>query len=257
MKSFKILAIGNSFSVDAMEYLFRVADSAGEKNIVLGNLYIPGCPLDVHYGNMVNHSPVYQYYKNTDGAWHSNMWQTLAHGLYDEDWDVITIQQASGYSGKPETYSHLKEIADYVMENKKEHTKFFWHMTWAYQGDSTHGHFAFYDKDQMKMYSCICDAVKTQVLPLGCFDGVIPCGTTIQNMRTGSLGDTLTRDGFHLSIPVGRFAAAVTYYCAITGTPAEKVKTDLSGLIKRKTLTEIRRSVNSALANNFEVTNLL
>lgn len=256
MKTFKILAIGNSFSVDAMEYLFRVADTAGEKNIVLGNLYIPGCSLDIHWGNMLTHANVYQYYKNTDGRWNSTMWQTLAHTLEDEDWDVITFQQASGYSGKPETYSHLKELVDYVIENKKEHTKLFWHMTWAYQGDSSHYHFKFYDRDQMTMYRCICESVKTQVLPLGCFEGVIPCGTTIQNMRTGSLGDTLTCDGFHMSRPVGRLATAITYYCAITGTPAEKIRCDLSGLVKRKIMSEIRLSVDAAIKNNFEVTPL-
>lgn len=255
-KSFKILAIGNSFSVDAMEYLFRVAESAGEKNIVIGNLYIPGCSLDIHWGNMLTHANVYQYYKNTDGRWNSTMWHTLYRALVDEEWDVITMQQASGYSGKPETYSHLKELAEYVKENKPASAKLFWHMTWAYQGDSNHGHFAFYDKDQMKMYNCICDAVKTQVLPLGLFEGVIPCGTTVQNMRTGSLGDTMTRDGFHMSLPVGRYATAVTYYCAVKGCPAANVKTDLTGLISRKVLGEVRRSVDAAIANNFEVTPL-
>ena len=57
-KSFKILAIGNSFSCDAYEYLYRVADSMGEKNIVLGNLFIPGCTVDIHSAKALYGAPV-------------------------------------------------------------------------------------------------------------------------------------------------------------------------------------------------------
>ena len=37
-KSIKILAIGNSFSVDAVEYLWDMLDAAGVEEIVIGNL---------------------------------------------------------------------------------------------------------------------------------------------------------------------------------------------------------------------------
>ena len=39
----KILAIGNSFSVDAMQYVYQIAQEAGIKNITLGNLCIDEC----------------------------------------------------------------------------------------------------------------------------------------------------------------------------------------------------------------------
>ena len=38
--SIKVLAIGNSFSVDAIEYLYGVLVDLGYEEIVLGNLYI-------------------------------------------------------------------------------------------------------------------------------------------------------------------------------------------------------------------------
>ena len=38
-KSLKILAIGNSFSTDSMQYLNQIAKCAGVETIVLGNLY--------------------------------------------------------------------------------------------------------------------------------------------------------------------------------------------------------------------------
>ena len=39
-KSISILAIGNSFSVDAMEYLYGILNDIGYEDITLGNLYI-------------------------------------------------------------------------------------------------------------------------------------------------------------------------------------------------------------------------
>jgi len=40
----KVLAIGNSFSEDAVEnYLFELAEAVGKK-IIIGNLYIGGAP---------------------------------------------------------------------------------------------------------------------------------------------------------------------------------------------------------------------
>ena len=211
-KSFKILAIGNSFSCDSYEYLYRVADSMGEKNIVLGNLFIPGCTVDIHSANALYGAPVYQYFKNTDGQWKSTMFATIEKAIKEEDWDVITMQQGSGSSGMPDAFSNLGLLVDCVNKIKPEKTKLMWHMTWAYQGDSNHGHFVRYDHD------------------------------------------TLTRDGFHLSIPVGRYAAAVTMYFAITGKDVSKLRCDLSGLVSRKDLAEIKTCVADALKTPFEIT---
>ena len=55
-------------------------------------------------------------------------------------------------------------------------------------------------------------------------DFVIPAGTAIQNARTSLLGDTLTRDGYHLSYDVGRYIAGITWVEALTG----KAVTDLT-----------------------------
>ena len=44
----KILAIGNSFSVDAMQHLWEILNGEGYTDFVLGNLYIGGCSIDGH-----------------------------------------------------------------------------------------------------------------------------------------------------------------------------------------------------------------
>ena len=45
LSSLYILAIGNSFSVDAMQYLYQILQELGYRDIYLGNLYIGGCTL--------------------------------------------------------------------------------------------------------------------------------------------------------------------------------------------------------------------
>ena len=57
--SIKILAIGNSFSVDAMEYLYGMLVDLGYEEIVLGNLYTAGCTRESHATNFQENSASY------------------------------------------------------------------------------------------------------------------------------------------------------------------------------------------------------
>ncbi len=258
VKSLKVLAIGNSFSVDAMEHLYAVAQAEGVSEIVLGNLYIPGCPLKTHAENSASGEEAYKYYKNTTGVWEvSPMQMSLLQGLQDEQWDIITMQQASPYSGLPDTYQpYLEQLVTFVNENKTNpDAKLYWHMTWAYQHDSTQVAFARYANDQHTMYLGIVNAVQKEVQNCGAFEKILPVGTAIQNARTSFMGDTLTRDGFHLS-NMGRVIAAYTWYAVIDGQTLHAVNIDRADSLK---LTEsdkkvIVEAVNAAIANPYEVT---
>ncbi len=214
--TFKVLAIGNSFSEDATRYLYQIAEGCGATEIVIGNLYIGGCTLNTHWNNAKDNRAAYTYFKNTDGQWRSSANQTMLTGLEDEEWDMVTLQQASGVSGAADTYnSDLDNLIAYVKGHMKAGAKLYWHMTWAYQGDSNHGDFGRYDRNQMTMYRAILDAVQTKIVTNNAFDGVIPAGTAIQNARTSFLGDTLTRDGYHLSEGIGRYVAGLTWAKAL------------------------------------------
>lgn len=217
-KSIKILAIGNSFSVDGMEYLWPILRSGGVEQVILGNLAIGGCPVSLHADHIASGAPAYLYGKNTDGTWVWESEQTFARGLLDEEWDVITLQQASHDSGLPETYSRQGEVIDYVNTHKRNpEAVLYWHMTWAYQHDSDHWAFPRYGCDQIAMYNAIADAVKTQVLSCSAYAGVIPSGVAIQNLRATPVGDTVTRDGFHMSESHGRYATALTWAQTLCG----------------------------------------
>ena len=260
LTSVKILAIGNSFSVDAMQHLYTVLKAEGVQEIVLGNLYIGGCPLDKHNNNAKSGEEAYKYYKNTTGEWQTypNM-VSLEYGVADEEWDIITMQQGSAKSGIATTYQpHLDELIAFVNEKKTNpDAKLYWHMTWAYQSDSDHSAFPDYGNNQTTMYLGIVNSLKEAVEPTGAFTGILPVGTAIQNARSGFVGDTLTRDGFHLS-DLGRLIASYTWYAVLDGQPLYAVNLDK---VASQKLTDehkqlIVAAVNAAINDPYAVTYL-
>ena len=222
----KILAIGNSFSEDAMEYIYNIATHSGfaKDKVVLGNLFIGGGTLQQHYENSQN-GTAYTLQKRDGSNSIVTFSRTLQNAVKDEDWDIITLQQASGSSGLADTYEpYLSALIEIIEENATNaDMKLGWHMTWAYQQDTTHNEFYKYDNDQMTMYNAIVGAVKEKVMPTGKFDFVIPSGTAVQNMRTSFTGDTLTRDGYHMGYVLGRYIIGLTWFRTITGMTLDSV----------------------------------
>ncbi len=255
-KSLKVLAIGNSFSVDAMEYLWNICDSAGYDDVVLGNLYIGGCSLDTHWSNMQSGASAYEYYVNEFGYWTKTK-KSILYALEYEEWDIITIQQVSQDSGRPETFNNLQNILDYVNQHKKNpDAKIYWHMTWAYQTGSTHSGFSNYSKDQIKMYNAITSAAQNILKNYDDIEGIIPSGTAIQNLRTSYIGDKLTRDGYHLNYSIGRYTAALTWFATLTGNSLDAVTWYPTGTnaVNPADLGAIREAVANATATPFAIT---
>ncbi|MBR6579568.1 MAG: DUF4886 domain-containing protein [Clostridia bacterium] len=220
-KSIKILAIGNSFSTDSMQYLYGILKDSGVEEIVLGNLYYGGCSLDQHYQFSRTDSASYTYYKNTTGEWLKTEKYKMSQALVDEKWDYVSLQQTSKTCGLTNSYSKLDELITTVKDSNPQ-AKLIWNMTWAYQQDSTHASFPNYKNDQMTMYNMIINVVNEVITPLN-FDIMIPCMTSIQNARTSFLGDTLTRDGYHMDYYIGRYIVGLTWFAAITGCPVDGI----------------------------------
>lgn len=249
----KILAVGNSFSVDCMQYLAQIARACGHA-VVLGNLYIGGCSLQRHYGNAQTGAKDYLYYKTTDGVWTETPAFTLEAGLGDEDWDIVVMQQASHDSGIPETYVCLPALIGFIRTHLPE-ARLFWNMTWAYQQGSTHAEFPRYVSDQTRMYTAIVDCIGRCVDPLGVYETIIPTGTAVQNARGGFLGDTLTRDGYHLDLTTGRLLAGMTWYAAITGQSTGAISFNPAPeIITPRILALLQESAANALAHPRTVT---
>ncbi len=255
--SIRILSVGNSFSEDALQYLWSILCDAGFREVTVAYLYIGGSSLDVHWDHAQTGAEAYLFCTNRDGRWQKENGVSLESAIKAEDWDFITLQQASPASGIGSSYGNLQNMVDYINERKtNEAAKICWHMTWAYQADSTHSGFAAYGNDQLRMYQDIVQTVRSVVEEGEGISGIIPCGTSLQNLRTTSAGDTLTRDGYHLSYGIGRYTAALTWYACITRMPVEKIgyiPEEYADTI-RPCLGEIRKAVAAAIEKPYQVT---
>ena len=223
----RILTVGNSFSDDATSYLYEIAKSAGvDENLYLGNLYVGGCSLDAHIKFFKENEGAYEYRTNVGDGWKTKYGATIFDGLLDGEWDLISFQQASGFSGKATTYEDLEELMELVRSKVGEKPIFAWHMTWAYAQNSQHPHFVEYENSQEKMYGAIVSAVKKKIFKNPKISKIAPCGTAIQNARNtclGGFGEDLTRDGFHLDLNIGRYIAGLTLAKAFIGVDLSKV----------------------------------
>ncbi len=219
MQQIKVLAIGNSFSQDGVQYLREIALSEGV-DMLVGNLYIGGCSLERHWNNVVNHAHDYYYYRfaeesfNTDGA-------AILEILESEQWDYVTLQQVSHLSGQFETYQpYLFQLSAFVKEHAPQAEQLI-HQTWAYEIDSSHDGFERYNNNQNTMFQGLKDAY-CRAAELLCAR-IIPCGQAVQLARSNTLfdyangGKSLNRDGFHASIPQGRYLLGAVWFETLTG----------------------------------------
>lgn len=242
----KILSIGNSFSEDAQAYLHMLAEQRGI-DLVTVNLAIGGCSLQTHWENVEQNNANYLYGVN-GGAWAERL-VTIKEILESERFDAITLQQVSGFSGQYETYQpYLNNLAAYVRE-KQPGADLYFQRTWAYEIDSPHGHFPFYDCNQRKMYDALCAASVEACAAIGAT--VIPAGTVIQTLREtvpafdyANGGESLCRDSFHMSVTYGRYAVALCWLATLTG---KKVEPMLFGELDETLIAEIARVVNEVV----------
>ena len=213
----KILSIGNSFSQDAHKWLHTLANQNGI-NIETTNLYIGGCSLETHWKNIVEDKSDYDLEIN---GGESVGKISINSALKKERYDIITLQQRSGYSGNISTYYPYLTNIDIVVREMQPDAKIMFHQTWAYEIDSVHKAFENYNSNQSEMYRKIIEV--TQKISDEINAELIPTGTVIQRLRNtvkefdyNNGGLSLCRDGFHLSLDYGRYAAAATWIRAIT-----------------------------------------
>ena len=219
-KVIKILAIGNSFSDDAVvHYLYGLA-KAGGIPVIIGNMYIGGATLETHVQQIQQGKSSYEYHKIVNGVKTVKENTSLATALADESWDYVSFQHGSPYAGKYDTYvTPLPILYNYVRNQlNRSDVKYILHQTWAYAQNSTHSGFANYNNNQMTMYNAIVNAYN-QVKNNGLIDAymIVPSGTAIQNGRTSVIGDNFCRDGYHLDLNIGRYTASCAWYEALFG----------------------------------------
>ena len=218
-KSFRSLSIGNSFSEDALEHAHAIAAADGIDWETI-NMDIGGCTLERHWKSFAEDIPDYDYEHNGKVE---RTGVLLREVLLDGKYDIITFQQGSHMSGKPESYQPwLTDLAAAVRKLQPD-AKFYMQETWAYDWACTYHYFADYNKDQHEMYRRIRDAYSQAAASISA--ELIPVGDVIQYIRdnvpgfdTRSGGITLNySDGFHLSHPYGRYLNSAVWYTVLFG----------------------------------------
>lgn len=212
----KVLSIGNSFSEDAQYYLHDIS-MHGKKEIYCVNLYIGGCSLATHCTNIKENKKAYRYEVNGK---RTTRYRSIEEVLLEEKWDYITLQQVSFLSGKEESYiPYFDELVNFVKE--RSDANLIIHETWAYEVDEK---LSYERRETMynnlrKTYKKFADEYNMDIIPVG---------DVIQSLRATEEFDyskgqpSLTRDGQHLAMDYGRYAAALTWFKILTGKSVKK-----------------------------------
>lgn len=212
----KILSIGNSFSQDATAMLHDIAESA-QTELYVVNLFIGGCSLKTHWENAQADQQAYSCEQNGK---ETGRFVSIKDALLEENWDFVTLQQASHDSGILETYHpYVELLSDYITAYAPL-SKQLLHQTWAYEIDSGHECFYLYENSQELMFDKLKAAYSAAASQIHA--DIIPCGEVIQGLRglvpfqyaTG--GVSLCRDGFHMGWVFGRYAVAAVWYETLT-----------------------------------------
>ena len=175
-KSLKVLNIGNSFSNSLKVFFPDVVASAGCELYLEGASH-GGCELHRHWKYITD--------EENDGVY--SMYQDrrfkLREILAREQWDIVSIQQASHYSWKYETYQpYAKNIYDYI-KRFAPNAEVVIQQTWAYRADDPRlqilGHWGI---NQTEMYERLTDAYKRLSADLGGLR-IVPVGLAVQLAR--------------------------------------------------------------------------
>jgi len=253
-KTLRVLAIGNSYTEDALMYLYDIALANGVEEIVLGNLYIGSCTLERHRENAESGAADYVYMKNDTGKWVHTPGKTLLEGIQDENWDFIVFHQESMNAGLPASYKgNLEALIGYVQKHKTNpECQLVWNLTWAYSENSPNSKFAQYGWDQAAMYRAIISAAQQKVLPLEQISIVIPSGTVIQNGRS-YFGNEFTRDKYDHLNDFGKLLVGYMWYSSLTGEPLLELKYAPDGLeLTDQAERKLLNCLTAAFANPFE-----
>ena len=205
----KVLSIGNSFSQDSHRYLYALAKTDGV-DLKVVNLFIGGCSLRTHYLNMLDDMATYSFEFNGETT---GIKVSIRQALISDEWDIITLQQASQFSWDFETYSpYIEELSNYI-KKYCPNAKIVVHETWAYENGSERiKNLGLTNAEEM--YSKLHTAYMQAAEKINAV-GIIPCGTAM--FKAAQLGVKVHRDQFHASFGFGRYLLALTWYAFLTG----------------------------------------
>jgi hypothetical protein len=209
----KILTIGNSFADNALMLLGNITKSVPGCKIIIGKANIGGCYLEKH-AKLIKDceadpslKPYFQKY-------------TLKERLKKDKWDVVTIQQVSHKSFKPNSYQpYADEIVACIRENAPQ-AEIVIHQTWAYSPKCKRLADMNLTRDDMHsgLVKCYNDLSKH-------YDGMIilPSGNALyESYKANPEIDLWNSDGYHAN-QNGCYLAGCVWFGELFGVSPKKV----------------------------------
>jgi len=275
-ETMKLLVIGNSFGNDcSIAHLYEMLKEVGVKDLVIGILYYSGCPYSKHVDFALQDQPVYKYYKNTTGKFATRSKVTFDASVADEQWTHIMMLH--GWIGHPSYFAPVpwQDLLLAYVRRTNPDAWYGYDMTWVVRSDGklsssdAKSYEKYHGSDQTRMINGLVETTKTYVETEPRFKFIAPVGTAILNARSSFLENGIYRDGLsHLNKGVGRYTAAMTVCCTLTGVDPDKIAYAPDSLISqlpeglnkdapgmKETLVKIaKESVKNALAKPYEAT---
>ena len=216
MNKISVLMIGNSFSVDVARYTHQIS-LGSDVEIEVGVLYVGGCSLEQHIGFIKDGSSPYEWFINGEST---GRYISLKDALLLQEWDYITLQQVSVFSGMKDTfYPYIKDLMDYVRDYQPKAT-FVLHKTWPYENGFDNENFSHYNYDRETMYKAINETYDFVKRDLG-INILIRSGDIVES-AIEKYGEHFHKDGFHLN-EEGRYLVALGFVYTFNKQPLNEL----------------------------------
>ncbi|MBQ8359666.1 MAG: DUF4886 domain-containing protein [Oscillospiraceae bacterium] len=256
-KPFKVLLVAQSLGNDTIWLLYDVLRAEmPDREFVVGNIY-QSLSLGQHRKNIESGEKAYIYYKFANDTMQETQDVTIAHGLTDEDWDVIIFNEATYPSTQEKEYldGDIEFMIDYIRKTATPGFRLCYNATGANPtcgllwGEDRRRPAAGVQERFMrefggsrnKYYAMLCANFEKYIETNKEFDLVLHTGTALQYAsETYGVPEAdpmrnydLHRDYVHLS-DFGRLIAAYQLYTQIFGLEKlEEVKVDVIKEVNR------------------------
>lgn len=224
---YSVLVFGHSFGADCTEHLPALAVAAGIDNFRIARFVKANCSMEQRYQYFVDdYDKGYSECEPGNVEWEKAR-KTVKEALAERSWDAIVFQNSlenEGFYDKAQPW--LDKMVKYILKVQKKKfkntPKLCWNMFWPIsvilEKSESEPHctrMAPYNQSSQTMYEHYVQAAK-EIKEKTAVKSIIPAGTAIMNLRASTLNTPqareFTRDGYHMSKGVGRYAAACTWF---------------------------------------------
>lgn len=224
---YNVLVFGHSFGADCTEHLPALAVAAGIDNFRIARFVKANCSMEQRYQYFVeDFDKGYTECEPGNTEWEKAR-KTVRDAVAERAWDAIVFQNSlenQGFYDKAQPW--LDKMVKHILKVQKKKFKntpqlcwnMFWPISVLLEDSDSEPHctrMAPYKRSSQVMFDHYVQAAK-EIAEKTAVKSVIPAGTAIMNLRNSDLNtpeaNEFTRDGYHMSKGVGRYAAACVWF---------------------------------------------